>query len=258
MQIEVGTSVAAGDTVSITVSLATGAASVAGTQNDLVFDNTAVDLASAASCTIEASISDQQAGCDNDPPAGPCKALSRSLVVCGGSPQPEGCPVSATNTLSRFRGIIAATGQPNENTIPNGPLYHCNFTVKDAGNLPSVIRNLQALASTPDSEPIDGVVAIDGGVTFGAHVVIGSPAGGTSLVLSTSEASDFPLAGEIRVGSQIVGYVRSGGAFELDAPLAHAVAAGDVVELIIPPLPASTPTPTRTATPTATATVTPV
>jgi cell division septation protein DedD len=142
---------------------------VGGMQNDLLFDNAAIDLTSATKCRINNDISFFQPGCMEDPITGPCKNLSSALNVCGGDPQPPGCPEGADEGTTRYRGIIAATAFPNTNEIPNGSvLYSCTFDVVDEAALPSIVTNSNIVVSDPQGTRIDEVGGSDGQVGEGA------------------------------------------------------------------------------------------
>lgn len=137
---------------------------VGGVQNDLLFDSNVVDLASAAECRINPAIGDRLPNCEEDPEVitAPCKTLSRLLVNCGGTPQPSGCPVGAGPNIRRFRGVLGATAVPNKNTIPNGILYTCTFTVVDESQLPMSVTLTRPVASDPFGERIEPVATLDG------------------------------------------------------------------------------------------------
>lgn len=248
-----------GDSVVVDIALGTAAAQVAGMQNDIVFDNTVIRLAAASSCRIAENIGDRLPECDEDPAEAPCKTLARSLVTCGASPQPAGCPPEAGGNLSRFRAIIAATAVPNSNAIPDGILYSCEFELVDRGRLPQAIRNLNLVVANPSGVILTEFVPLDGLVTVRAIVAAFAAAGAASLQVRPEDAGALPVRATIDVLGQIVGFTRTGATLALEAPLAADVPAGIEVFLVpvgVQPLP--TPTPTASfGIPTATQTATP-
>lgn len=259
VQIIVGRAVAGtAGTASVNVSLVGGGASVGGVQTDLLFDNSVIDLGLASSCRINPAIAEGAAGCESDPPTAPCKTLSRSLVVCGGQPNPPGCPADAGANISRFRAIIAATAVPNNNLIPDGVLYTCEFSLSNLSALPQVISITNVVASAPGGDRLDDVSGAAGVITLGARVAVAAPAGTTDILIEADDAATFAGSGMADINGQIVGFTRSGNVLILDEPLALNAAVGDLV-LIATPAPSPTPTPsfTKTKTPTATATVPP-
>lgn len=169
LRIVVGTASGVSGSASIDVSLVADGNSVGGMQNDIIFDNTKVQLAAANSCVINPAIGLNPPGgscIDDGPEVGPCKNLSRVLNTCGGTPQAQGCPEGAGSNISVFRGIIAATAVPNNNEIPDGVLYTCTFTTVPA-NLPATLTNSNVVVSNPtgtrlDSTGVNGAVLGDG------------------------------------------------------------------------------------------------
>lgn len=166
--ISIGTDPGTGETALVDVSLATDGASVGGMQNDIIFDNTVINLARAAECRINAAIGlfPDGGSCLDDSTIGPCKNLSSVLNTCGGTPQAEGCPAGAGTNISVFRGIIAATAAPNNNVIPDGVLYTCTFNVVNAGALPTVLTGSNQVVSDPFGTRLTSAVA-NGGVGEG-------------------------------------------------------------------------------------------
>lgn len=133
----------------VSVVLRSEGANVGGMQNDILFETTTVSLPSATACRINAAIGTSPAGCDSDPVSGPCKTLSRNLTSCGASPTPPGCEGQPA-TVSRFRGIVASTAVPNNNSIPDGDvLYTCEFNIVDSTRLPTRLTNAKVIAADP-------------------------------------------------------------------------------------------------------------
>jgi len=244
------------NTALVEVALFNAGARVGGMQNDLLFDNTVMRLPAASSCRIEPAIGDRVADCEGDPEliVSPCKTLNRSLVTCGGTPQPSGCPAGSGSNISRFRAIIAATAVPNSIPIPNTVLYACDFEVLDRSRLPQVIDNRNLVVAGPSGVLLPEFVAGDGLVTIGAIVASFAAGGSTELFIRQEDTGGFPVRETISVLGQIVGFSRDGTRLLLDDPLTANVAAGTEIFLTLPstePTPV-VPTPTATAEPSAT------
>jgi hypothetical protein len=250
LQVNIGTALVAANKVSVEIRLVSGGASVGGVQNDILFDNRIVNLARANACVINAAIGTNEAGCEEDPVVGPCKTLSRQLSQCGTSPQPPGCPADATSSITRFRGIIAATAVPNANPIPDTVLYTCEFDLVDAALLPALLTNSNVVVSDPIGNRLDDPLLGDGLATTAGAVATGAPAGATSVQLGGADL--FPATGFLRglTRTQVVGYTRTGASFALSAPLTDGLITGETVLLV--PAAEEEPTPTPTEEPTAT------
>lgn len=137
---------------SVSAVLRSEGGNVGGMQNDILFDSSVVNLARVGACTINAAIGTNEPGCEEDPVVGPCKTLSRNLVNCGTSPTAPGCDGQGAS-ISRFRGIIAATAVPNNNDIPDGSvLYTCEF---DVISTPGELTNTNIVASDPFGVRLD-------------------------------------------------------------------------------------------------------
>ncbi|HYD47519.1 MAG TPA: hypothetical protein VEB21_04195 [Terriglobales bacterium] len=163
VRLEIESAVPNDGRATISVVLRTGGAFVSGAQNDILFDTRAVSLPAANACRINAAIGTNEAGCEEDPVVGPCKTLSRNLVVCGANPSAPGCEGQPAY-MSRFRGIVAATAVPNNNTIADGAvLYTCEFNVTEASRLPALLRNANPVASNHTGARLDTTTA-DGAV----------------------------------------------------------------------------------------------
>lgn len=228
--------------VTVDVLLATGTTSVGGAQNDILFDNRIVNLPSATACRINVAIGDRDPNCEEEDITAPCKTLSRQLSVCGGEVQPPGCPVGATSTTSRFRGIIAATAVPNDNPIPSGILYSCEFDVVNASLLPAILTNNNVVVSDPVGNRVEGALIGDGLVTQQGTLATGAAAGATVINVIGSDV--FPDSGFLSARNQVVGYTKgSGNSLNLASPLVEGLSGGETVELA-PAGDAPTPTPT--------------
>lgn len=108
---------APGSQVAVNVILARHGEVVEGTQNDITFDpDEGANISDISSCVINPAISDDAAGCEDDPNSGPCKQLNRALDDVEGG-------------LRRFRGLILSL--VNAAVIPDGTLYTCTFTVAE-------------------------------------------------------------------------------------------------------------------------------
>jgi hypothetical protein len=130
VQINVGTGKAlAGDSVDVAVSLAASGFPVAGTANDLTFQNTAFAL-NTANCSLN-------------------PALSKQFSVT---------TVATTSTATTIR--IFVQGPPvNTTPIPGGPLYTCTFNILPGtlpGNYPLSILNVVAQDPTGTNLPAFG------------------------------------------------------------------------------------------------------
>src|SRR5262245_64598090 len=140
--------VPSGTMATVNVVLAAGSSMVGGSQNDIIFDSAIVNLTAASACRINPAIGLFPSGndCTVDPTVGPCKNLSSVIQTCPGG---DGCPAGASATTKVFRAIIAATAAPNNNPIPAGVLYTCNFTIVSAAGLPSALSGSKVVVSTP-------------------------------------------------------------------------------------------------------------
>jgi hypothetical protein len=248
LRIDVGNGgVNASNQVVIDVSLFSDGNAVGGMQNDVIFDNSIINLPSAASCRINPEIGLFPGGssCLDDPSIGACKNLSSVLTQCGGSPQPQGCPAGAGTNISVFRGIIAATAAPNDNEIPDGVLYTCTFSVVNAAGLPTVLTNSNIVVSDPLGERIEPVGGSDGLATVAATAAAFSEAG--SSIIFLTDAGSFPATGFIIVDNQIVGFTKQGNNLNLDEPLNQNVDTGETVLLGMEPDVEPTATPTAPA-----------
>jgi hypothetical protein len=151
----------------VDVTLVTAGATVVALQDDIVFDNTIVQLSSKVACRIAPAIGTVPDGCNQDPPEGPCKTLTGDLKQCGAEPQPSGCPDGAGANLSRYRGILAGTAVLNNNPILDGVLYTCTFTTVDTSRLPAELHITNIVASDAGVPPMqlpttgsDGIIAM--------------------------------------------------------------------------------------------------
>jgi hypothetical protein len=247
VQVNVGMGAVNGSNqVVVNIALVTGGEEVGGVQNDIVFDNTAVNLPAVSRCTINEAIGMFPLGfppattCSEDVSIGPCKTLSRVLNNCGETPLPQGCP-SQDSTLTRFRAIIAATGTPNDNPIPDAVLYTCTFDVVSAAQLPAILDNMNIVVSDPAGNRIENITGTDGLATIGTDVAQTAVAGSTALVVSN--AGSFPASGFILINNQLVGFTKSGNILDLDEPLHQIASPGQTVFLATTP--EVTPTPTE-------------
>jgi hypothetical protein len=129
----------------------------------LVFDNTVLDLVE-RDCRIDPAIGISPLGppddfvtCFEDTTIGPCKTLSRRVIRCADEPDSPSCPVGAGPEVSVLHAFVAATGVPNINSIPDGIIYTCTFTVLDPKRLPTTIENVRALGSDPAGNRLDAI-----------------------------------------------------------------------------------------------------
>ncbi len=158
------------------------AASVGGVQIDLTFDTRVVGLAGASACRVNPVIGDRLPDCELDPReiVAPCKTLTRSLVLCGTNPDALGCR-GEPGWVGRFRGILAATAVPNNNSIPMGSvLFTCSFDVADSNALPTRLLHRNVVASDPFGERLssrgsDALIGTVSNVPTPAPKDIGGP-----------------------------------------------------------------------------------
>ncbi len=234
----------------VTVSLASNGATVGGTRNSIVFDNTVLTL-TASDCTINPAIGlfSGNPDCLSITNVGPCKNLSRLLYQCGASPEPLGCPPDAGANLTALTATIAATAAPNTNAIPDGTLYTCTFTVANVAGLPGTLTNNDILVSDPTGHQL-------------CSSSIGIPCGGTSAVIAQASTSDccqcpascaIPSNGSCGGCTLIFGAVcESGQLCVPNTPGASGTPTPTVPTSTptISPIPTASPTPTPTRTPT--------
>ncbi len=246
LQIRVGRAfVDAGATALIDVALSTGGKDVGGLQNDLLFDNTIVQLSAASRCRINPAIGDRLDNCQGDPGSitEPCKTLNRNLVQCGSFPQPSGCPENARGNISRFRGIVAATAVPNSVPIPSTVVYTCEFNVVDRARLPQAILNTSFIAADPRGNRLPDLTGTNGLITISARVAATAFGGARSLLVYVEDANGLPTSGTMQILNQAVAFTRSSATLNLADELAETVPADTVIWLTFG---APTPTPTST------------
>jgi hypothetical protein len=150
--------------VSIDVTLDSYGATVGGVQNDLIFDNTIVELVG-GKCEINPTIGPFPLGpppaitCLDDPTIGPCKNLSNHLQQCSGPARGDGCPTPAGPETSVLRAIIAATAAPNNNPLPDAVvLYSCRFRVIAPSRLPTALHLSNVVVSNPTGTRVDSSI----------------------------------------------------------------------------------------------------
>lgn len=153
------------------IQIAMTGAGVGGFQNDILFDNTIVAL-EGSDCAIAPSIglfprgNGGETSCLDDTTIGPCKNLARGIRQCELGDPEDDCPDEAGENVSLLRVIVAATAAPNNNVIPPGVVYTCNFRVVDAGRLPTVLTASNVVVSDPFGQRLDAAGA-DGLVIAG-------------------------------------------------------------------------------------------
>jgi hypothetical protein len=155
-----------GEQILVDVVLDSEGESVAGVQNDIVFDPSVISAAAASACVINPEIGDRLDACDEDPQTAPCKSLQRNLADC---PDAAGCP-EGSDGLARFRGIIISLA--NVNVIPDGVLYTCTFQVSELAQPGETytLENLNGGASDPAGAAL-GTTTVSGTITIGGEVV---------------------------------------------------------------------------------------
>lgn len=188
VRVSVGHGIGApGSTVQIEISLQTNGQAVAGTQNDIVFDPSLVNLTRASDCVINPAIGDRLPECEEDPPTAPCKKLERALADC---PAAEGCP-EGSEGLRRFRGLVFATG--NVNPIPSGVLYTCTFTVTGQIAATATLRNLTVGAADPNGTALE-TIGGDGSITILGPTATTAAVSATPTPTATLTYSPVPTA----------------------------------------------------------------
>jgi len=148
----------AGRDVAITTSLLTNGFAVAGTGNDITFDNTAVSL-DPQNCAANPSLS---------------KTLTASVVA-----------TTATTTTVR----IFVQGPPIDNSpIPDGELYTCLFRILP-GTLPGVyaLTGSNGVAQDPTGAPVSRVVTDSGSITVALVVPTSTPSNTPTITGTPTE-----------------------------------------------------------------------
>src|SRR5262245_37519130 len=192
--------VPSGTMATVNVVLAAGSSMVGGSQNDIIFDSSVVNLTAASACRINPAIGLFPSGndCTVDATVGPCKNLSSVIQSCPGG---DGCPAGAGANIKVFRGIIAATAAPNNNAIPSGTLYTCNFTVVNAAALPTTLTNDNIVVSDPVGTRLDAT-GTDGSIGEGGPVPTNTMGGGETPTEEPTEVPTPPPGGAlISIGS---------------------------------------------------------
>ncbi len=139
------------------VSLVTAGKAIASIEHDLLFETSALELLEPASdCTVNPVIGTGESGCLADPQLGPCKTLQRNLVSCPGS---TGCPPG----FSGRRLHVKLSSNFNDNPIPEGTLYSCEFHVQSDFAGTSLVDSQNEKAYAPSGSGI-AVVGFDGTV----------------------------------------------------------------------------------------------
>jgi len=142
-----------GGQIEIAVSLFTAGLDVARVEQDLLFDDSVLQiLEPATDCQINPALGAAQPGCIGEPQVGPCKTLQRNLADCPGA---AGCPQGFTGKRLHI-GVVSIY---NRNPIPDGTLYRCRFTASAgvSGTTSVDSRNEQAYDPNNSDLPTDGI-----------------------------------------------------------------------------------------------------
>lgn len=192
----------AGSQVTIDVTLAAGGASVAGTINDITFDNTKVSLSNTTSgnCSVTTT---KSCSADTDCPVlpspytgnEPCVNKTNAPACTVNSAIGKGGFFSFINSNAGIRAVIL--GLTGSTAIPDGSvLYSCKFNIatglSDGTSIPLTNGNQQA--GDPNGVLVAGTTGNNGAVVVGPAV---SPCCGDSNsdgAISTGEATGAVLA----------------------------------------------------------------
>ncbi len=190
---------AAGSPVSISVTLAAAGAQVAGTINDITFDNTKVTLPNTTSgnCSVTTTKScTKDADCPTlpSPYTGnePCVNITNAPDCTVNSAIGKGGFFSFINSGAGIRAVIL--GLTGSTAIPDGSvLYTCNFNIAaglaDGTSIPLTNGNQQA--GDPNGVLVAGTTGNNGAITVGQGCCGDSNADGA---ISTGEATGAVLA----------------------------------------------------------------
>jgi hypothetical protein len=171
---------AAGTQQTFSVTLSTGGAMVAGTQNDIAFDNTNTPVGTALSGTGTCSVT-TSAACVNDSDcAAPTCTTCTSGETCVRAEGPD-CTAGASLTnheavfsfvgTGQMRAIVVGVSPPSVSAIPDGTvLYTCKVNIASAaanGSYPlTLVANSVAFAD-PTGAVVTAEAGMDGSVTVG-------------------------------------------------------------------------------------------
>lgn len=184
--VEVGCDPPTGTRFSVDIAL--GGEGVAGVQNDLIFDNTIVDI-DITTCRINPAIGLFPLGpapatsCLEDNTIGACKSLAILRKTCIGTSPPEGCPAGAGSNISVITALIAGTATLNNVAMPEGLLYTCEAAVINGVAFPTTLG-------------VSRVIASDGaGRRIPVRAVSGSAGGSCPPPTPTALPIGFPCGG---------------------------------------------------------------
>jgi uncharacterized delta-60 repeat protein len=186
-----------GGAFTISVTLSTNGYTVSGTQNDILFDPTVVDLVSTTSCRINPAISNHDAACETGSASAPCKTLALSIHDCRDVAL---CPSYGDNR-KMLRAIVVAFD--NINPIPDGELYSCTFLAQ-GDEASATLGNLGIIAAASNGDALpaegrDGVVILTGPTTTRRATATRSPTG-TPTPFDSAAPTATPTAFGPRVG----------------------------------------------------------
>ncbi|GIW41071.1 MAG: hypothetical protein KatS3mg076_1648 [Candidatus Binatia bacterium] len=149
--------------VEVPVTLSNGGGVVVATSNDIVFDDSQVDV------PLVGGVPD----CTINPAIGPGTAVDKALVA-------GFAPGSVPGAKVLRVGIAAVPpASPNANPIPDGELFRCRFDI-----LPGASLGTKVLANTPDASDASG-----------NPVPVGGTDGAIEVALPTSTPTDTPTPG---------------------------------------------------------------
>ncbi|MBI1817634.1 MAG: hypothetical protein HYR72_21870 [Deltaproteobacteria bacterium] len=186
-----------GGAFTISVTLSTNGYTVSGTQNDILFDPTVVDLVSTTSCRINPAISTHDAACETGSASAPCKTLALSIHDCRDVAL---CPSYGDNR-KMLRAIVVAFD--NINPIPDGELYSCTFLAQ-GDEASATLGNLGIIAAASNGDALpaegrDGAVILTGPTTTRRATATRLPTG-TPTPFDAEAPTATPTAFSPRIG----------------------------------------------------------
>jgi len=181
--------------VTIDVTLETGGESIAGMQNDLVFDRFALRLPSREACVINPAIGAAAPDCAAEGSVAPCKTLTNwGQWACYDAFSPLACPDPDLDPRSRLRLILFAI--TNVLPIPDGLLYSCTFDVLDPTRLPAAVTMTTAIVSDPRGRRIPlSTTGATVHMAVAVHAGAAAAATGAPIAFGAGGTVDLPLDG---------------------------------------------------------------
>lgn len=245
-----------GTSAMMAATLTTNGATVGGTSTDVSFDDTVFSVTPSSDCAIDSTIG---------PGSGPDKQLSAGKVCSNGS----GACTSNADCAAPNRCNILRVGIFGLNTksIPDGPLFACNFGVAAGAGANTYTFNNACAAADPGGVTFAAPACGDGIVTVSTSP-ISQTVTPTSTPTPTTTASTTPTATPTRTptvtssqtptATPTITSTTSPTAPPSPTPTRTATTTSTLTPTNTPTrIPTATPTPTATNTPTQTPTATP-